>query len=183
MNEKEFGERLLGLDIAARPAADVQALTDSVLARDRRRVKLWTWLTVGSWLLSAILVLFLLAAFGLIFPAMAKLRDDKGQNRWTPGAKAPPAGANPTPQENNEQNRLTPVQREQMQHDLEIAFKMSTVVITFTVGALSLAGLCTFGLVMATRRATLRQVNANLIEIGEQLKQLRQAPPRPATGP
>jgi hypothetical protein len=59
---------------------------------------------------------------------------------------------------------------------------MSTVLITFTVGALSLAGLCTFGLVIATRRATLRQVNANLVEITEQLKQLRQERAPPAAG-
>jgi hypothetical protein len=183
MNEKEFGDALLRLDAAARPPADARALTDRILARDRRRVRILIWLTVGSWLLSAVLVLFLLVAFGLMFPAMAKLREDKGQNRGTPGATAPPAGANPTPQENNGQNRLTPVQREQMQHDLEIAFKLSTVFITFTVGALSLAGLCTLGLVLATRRATLRQVNANLVEITEQLKQLRQERTPPAAAP
>jgi hypothetical protein len=35
--------------------------------------------------------------------------------------------------------------------------------------------------VVTTRRATLRQVNANLVEITEQLKQLRQGIPPPAT--
>jgi uncharacterized membrane protein YbhN (UPF0104 family) len=149
MNEKELGRALLNLDAVTRPPSDTRALTDRILAGDRRRVRVLTWLTVGTWLVAAALVLFLLVAFGLIFPAMAKLKDDKFKDR------------------------TTPVQREQAERELEIAFKMSTVVITFTVGALALAGLCTFGLVLATRRATLRQVNANLVEITEQLKQLR----------
>ena len=71
MNEKEFGDALLRLDMSARPAADTRALTDRVLARDQRRVRVLTWLTVGTWLVSAGLVLFLLVAFGLMFPAMA----------------------------------------------------------------------------------------------------------------
>jgi hypothetical protein len=37
-----------------------------------------------------------------------------------------------------------------------------------------LAALSTVGLVFSSRRATLRQVNANLAEVAEQLKQLRQ---------
>jgi hypothetical protein len=143
----------LRLDLSTRPPADARAITDRVLARDHRRVRVLTWLTVGTWLVAAGLVVFLLVAFGLIFPAMAKLKDDKFKDR------------------------ITPAQREQVQNELEVAFKLSTVVITFTVGALSLAGLCTLGLVTATRRATLRQVNANLAEIAEQLKQLRREPP------
>jgi hypothetical protein len=182
MNEKDLGEALLRLDMSARPPADARALTDRVLARDRRRVRVLTWLTVGTWLVAATLVLFLLIGFGLIFPAMAKLRDESGQNRWKPGAAAPGPRSEPVAGDDKGQNRFTPAQREQMQHDLEIAFKLSTVVITFTVGALSLAGLCTLCLVLATRRATLRQVNANLVEITEQLKQLRQERAPPAGG-
>jgi hypothetical protein len=174
MNEKELGRALLNLDAADRPPADSRALTDRVLNRDRRRVRIWTWLTVGTWLVAAGLVLFLLVVFGLIFPAQAKLRDDTGQNRWTPGPSAPAPPSAPIPGNAKGQARLTPAQREQMQNDLEIAFKMSSVVITVTVGALALAGLFTLGLLLATRRATLRQVNANLAEITEQLKQLRQ---------
>ena len=183
MNEREFGDALLRLDAAARPPADARALTDRILARDRRRVRVLIWLTVGSWLLSAVLVVCLLVGFGLILPAMAKLRDESGQNRWKPGAAAPAPPQEPVAADDKGQNRFTPAQREQMQHDLEKAFKLSTVVITFTVGALSLAGLCTLGLVLATRRATLRQVNANLVEITEQLKQLRQERTPPAAAP
>jgi hypothetical protein len=158
MNEKELGDALLRLDAANRSPVDARALTDRILTRDRRRVRALTWLTVGTWLGAAAIVLFLLVMFGLIFPALAKLRDDKFQDR------------------------ITPAQKEQMQRELEISFKMGSVVITMAVGALSLAGLCTLWLVVATRRATLRQVNANLVEITEQLKQLRQGLNRPTTG-
>ena len=159
MNEQELGRALLNLDAAVRPPADTRALTDRVLARDRRRVRVLTWLTVGTWLLAAALVILLLIAFGLILPARAKLKDPAYQNR------------------------TTAAQRDNLQSELEKAFMLGSVVITFTVGALSLAGLCTFGLVLATRRATLRQVNANLVEITEQLKQLRQGLPPPAAKP
>src|SRR5437764_3045522 len=103
MNEKEFGDALLRLDLSARSPADSRALTDRVLARDRRRVRVLTWLTVGTWLVAAGLVLFLLVAFGLIFPAMAKLKDPAYQDR------------------------VTPAQREKVGTELEVAFKLSTV--------------------------------------------------------
>jgi flagellar biosynthesis/type III secretory pathway M-ring protein FliF/YscJ len=159
MNEREFGESLLRLDVAARPPADARALTDRVLARDARRVRVLTWLTVGTGGLAAALVLVLMVYFALLFPMMAKLKDPAYQAR------------------------STPAEREQTQEQLEVAFRMTSVVITMTVGAVAVAGLCTLGLMAATRRATLRQVNANLAEIAEQLKQLRQGPPRPAAGP
>jgi len=72
--------------------------------------------------------------------------------------------------------------RNATKESLEVAFKMASVGITFTVGALSLAGLCTLWLVLATHRATLRQVNANLAVIAEQLKELRHERARPAAG-
>jgi hypothetical protein len=183
MNETELGRALLTLDAASRSPADTRALTDRILTRDRRRVRVLTWLTVGTWLVAAALVLFLLVMFGLMLPAMAKVRDDDGQKRFTPGPAAPAPQPAAVPADDKGQNRLTPAQREQMRDDLEVAFKMSSIIITFTVGALTLAGLCTLWLVLATRRATLRQVNANLVEITEQLKQLRQGLPPSAARP
>ena len=43
-----------------------------------------------------------------------------------------------------------------------------------SIEALMWAALCTILLVLLMRRATLRQVNASLVEISEQLKQLRE---------
>jgi hypothetical protein len=44
-----------------------------------------------------------------------------------------------------------------------------------SIAALLLAGFCTVALVLSSRRAALRQVNAGLLEISEQLKQLGRA--------
>jgi len=151
VNEKQFGEALLNLDVGTGPAGDPKVLTERVLARDRRRVRALTWLAAGSWVVAAGLVLLLLVVLALLFPAMAKVHDEAFQGR------------------------LTPAQREAAQVKLDVGFRMTSVGITVAVGALALAALCTLGLVAATRRATLRQVNANLVEVTEQLKQLRQA--------
>jgi hypothetical protein len=48
--------------------------------------------------------------------------------------------------------------------------------------ALLLAAVCTVLLVLASRRATLRQINASLLTLSEQLKQLQHAPPAPPRG-
>jgi hypothetical protein len=152
MTEKELGEALLNLDTTATP--DVKALTARVLQRDRRRVRLLVWMSGASWVVAALFVLAILVFFGLLFPLQAKLQQEVKQ----------PTG------------RLTPAQIEQQLEQAAIAFKMGSVFITMAVGALTLAALCTVLLVLASRRATLRQVNANLVEISEQLKQLRQAP-------
>jgi hypothetical protein len=168
MNEAELGRALLTLDAVSRPPADTRALTDRILTRDRRRVRILTWLTVGTWLISAALVVFLLISFGFILPALAHVRDPN----WPP-TKMPLAP--------DVHERAFKMSKDGQKQSLEIALQMASVGITFAVGALALASLCTFWLVMATRRATLRQVNANLVEITEQLKQLRQMPP--ASGP
>jgi hypothetical protein len=59
------------------------------------------------------------------------------------------------------------------------ATRWSLVCIIF----LMLAAVCTVLLILLSRRATLRQVNASLVEISEQLKQLRQVPPSEPRGP
>jgi flagellar basal body-associated protein FliL len=154
VTEKELGEALLHLDAAAGPLPpDPRALTGSILDRDRRKVRLWAVLSVGSWILAAGLVLFILVMFGLLFPLQAKLQQEAKQ----------PTG------------RVAPAERERMQQEADVAFKMGSVLITLSVGVLSLAALSTVFLVLASRRATLRQVNATLVDVSDQLRQLRQA--------
>ena len=94
----------------------------------------------------------MLVAFGLVFPLQAKLRD--------------PA----------ELARLPPEMQQDAQFKAQIAFQMVVVGVTCSVGILAMAALATILLVLATRRATLRQINASLLEISQQLKELRQTP-------
>lgn len=156
MTEKKLGQALLDLDarqIAGVP--DAHAQTWRVLERDRRRVWWLTALTMTLWAGAILMVLWMLIAFALLFPLQAKLKD--------------PA----------QLNRLPAEMRAQAQEKAQIVFQMITVGVTCSVGILALAALSTVFLVMASRRATLRQVNASLLEISEQLKALRQTLEKP----
>jgi hypothetical protein len=156
MSEKELGRALLALDadkIAGSP--DVRQQTWKILEHDRRRVWWLTAVTICLWAAAILMVLGMLVAFGLVFPLQAKLRD--------------PA----------ELARLPPEMRQDAQFKAQVAFQMVTVGVTVSVGILAMAALSTILLVLASRRATLRQINASLLEISQQLKEL-QAMPRPA---
>jgi uncharacterized membrane protein YbhN (UPF0104 family) len=156
MTEKELGKALLQVDalqLAGTP--DAMQQTVKVLERDRRRIRWLTRLTVGVWILAVLLILFILVSLGLLFPLQAKLREDP-----------------PDP-------RFTAAQREQAQKDVAIAFQVSGVFVVYALGVLAIAMFGTVLLLFASRRATLRQVNASLVEISSQLKQLRETLPRP----
>jgi hypothetical protein len=63
------------------------------------------------------------------------------------------------------------------------AVEICTLVIAASFAALTLAALCTVLLILASRRVTLHQLNANLAAISEQLKHLRLPPSDPSTEP
>jgi len=174
MSEKELGRALLELDsqkLAGEPTSREQ--TWRILEADRRRVWRWTAVTIGLWSAAILMILLMLIGYGLVFPLQAKLAGATDEE---------PAGAL------KEQGRiriedLTPEQRELAKFKAQVVFQMITVGVTFSVGILSLAALATVFLVVASRRATLRQINASLLEISTQLKELRQAsvPPKQQT--
>ena len=120
-----------------------------ILDRDRRRVRFLTGLTLGVWLFATALIWLVLVKFGLLFPQMAKLRMDV------------------------ERGAVTAAQREQIMDALLFGFEKGTLVIAFSVAVLGLDALCSVLLSLASRRATLRQINASLIEISAQLKGLQ----------
>jgi hypothetical protein len=155
MSEKDLGRALLQLDseqLAGNP--DARQQTWKILERDRRRVWWLTAITIALWAAAIGMVLLMLVAFGLVFPLQAKLRD--------------PA----------ELARLPPEVQKDAQFKAQIAFQMVTVGVTCSVGILALAALATILLVVASRRATLRQINASLLEISQQLRELRQSAPK-----
>ncbi len=152
MSESELSKALLRLDATNLTGAiDARVETLRVLERDRRRVRRLTVLAVGVWLLAGGLVFTGMVSYGLIMPAQAKLFQD---------AQA---------------GRLDAAQREAAQRALVVSFMMTNVLVCFSVGVATAAALCTVLLIFASRRATLRQVNASLIQIAEQLKRLSPA--------
>jgi hypothetical protein len=157
MSEKELGQALLNLD--ARTLAgvgDTREQTWKILERDRRRVWWLTALTVTLWAAAILMVLWMLVGMALLMPMEAHLIQDA-----------------------REFQRLSPEQRAEAQIKARIMFQMITVGITCSVGLSCLAILASIILGAASRRATLRQINANLLEISRQLKEIApgQRPP------
>jgi hypothetical protein len=155
MTQKDLGEALLKLGVTELSGLpDVREQTWTILERDRRRVRQLTLLTVGAWLLSTVLIFTVLVAFGFLFPRVAKLRMDV------------------------EQGRVTQAQRDDLRNEHDLGLMKGTLLIAFSVASLTLAALCTVLLNLSTRRATLRQINASLLEISDQLKELRSSAAR-----
>jgi hypothetical protein len=152
MSEKDLGRALLDLDSRQLAGiADPREQTWRILERDRRRVWWLTAATIGLWAAAILMVLSMMIAFALIFPLQAKLRDEAQQARIG----------------------LTPEMGEDAQFKAQMVFQLITVGVTFSVGVLGLAALSTVFLVLASRRATLRQINASLLEISRQLRELK----------
>jgi hypothetical protein len=153
MDEKALGRALLDLDMAdASGTAERRALARSLLANDRRRVRRLAAATIAIWLISLVLIGVVLVWFALLFPEQAKFRMEV------------------------ERGGIATEERIRIQGEHMVTFQMGTLLIAFSVFVLALAALSTVVLLLASRRATLRQINANLLEISEQLRASRPAP-------
>jgi hypothetical protein len=157
MNEKELGKALLQLDadkVAAEPNA--AQLTQPILDRDKRRVRLLTGLTIATWVVAGLLILCVLLAFiFIIIPQIKTLTQNKAGN-------------------------LTSDQTLSILRMHTLMVLKSSILIAFSVLAMTAAALLTVLLIFASRQATLRQVTANLAEVSQQLKNLRSSRSGPA---
>jgi hypothetical protein len=134
MNEKELAKALLrmgGSELANPPGP--HELTEKVLSRDRRRVRIVAAITIFFWGLSALLL------YGFLFPLVGLI----AQFQHEGGAPADPR---------------------------VVAVYKFLIVLGGSLEALILAFLCTMVLLFVSRRASLRQINANLVEISQELK-------------
>jgi hypothetical protein len=151
MTEKELGRALLNLDVAPAPAAlDPRQLTQRILERDRRRIRLLVGLAALFWLLTAAGVICLCPFYVLmVAPRLHAYQAGRAQlaNDW---------------------------------NDWAMVGHWAAYWILACILSLLLAAICTVLLILLSRRATLRQINASLAEISEQLRQLRQLPPSEA---
>jgi hypothetical protein len=130
----------------------------NILARDARRVRRLTWLTVGLWVLTVVLTALLIFGFQLMYQFASHTETHYRYER-----------------------ERVPV-REMTPEQLALARAISmNAQVTFAgrllaaaVALLALSALGTMLLVHATRRATLRQIQASLADISAQLADLRQ---------
>jgi hypothetical protein len=148
MTEKELGRTLLDLALAPSPAApDPRELTRNVLGRDRRRVRLLTVLATLFWVLTTAGTVCLCPFYVIVV---------------APRLRAYQAG------------------RARLEHDWNdwaMVGDWAAYWVLACILSLLLAAVCTVLLILASRRATLRQINASLVVVSEQLKQLRQGAP------
>jgi hypothetical protein len=153
MTDKELGDALLKWDAGKYASgADVQGQVANVLRRDVRKVRRLTIGTVVLWIVAAVGVpLFFFLFCQLVMPKVVELQQEVITHR---------KGTDPQTLANAA--RLIS----------DVTLKMGILLVTASVGALLLAGGCTVWLVFATRRATLREVNANLAAVAEHLKRL-----------
>jgi len=128
---------------------DSAALMERVIRRDRRRMWGLGIACVVLWM--AVVML----PWGTVLPMLAKVVEHQR------AAGAPASVSNGAAQA--EQQRL---------ELLQIVKKGTIATFIFSVGSMFAAAVCTVSLVVLSRRATMRQVNARLSEISMQLKRL-----------
>jgi hypothetical protein len=141
MTEKDFGDALL----RGQDPIDLAALTTAVLKRDRRRMWMLGIVCIIAWMLVVML------PWSTILPMLARVVRLQAEIDRS------------TVQQSSQQ-------REQSLVVLQ-AIKAGTIA-TFvgSVTSMFLAATCTVLLIVLSRRATLRQINARLAEISAQLK-------------
>ena len=142
MSEKVLGEALL----SGEGPIDVGALTDRVLRRDRRRTAWVAAACVLAWMLVVML------PWATVMPLIARVAEYQASATREAGAA------------------VTAQQREQSMLMLQ-AVRWGTIA-TFvgSVASMFVAAVSTVCLVIVSRRATLRQVNARLAQISADLR-------------
>jgi hypothetical protein len=150
MNDSELGKSLLQAGAAEHSGLPAgRHLTATILDRDRRRIRLLGSLTLVLWLLGAGGMAFVLYKLAVYVPQYLAFAAEK--------------------------EGTTSMPRRQSITETSLAgFQIGLVVVSCSVAVLALAALGTFVLVLTTRRATLRQLNASLTLICERLEQLQE---------
>jgi hypothetical protein len=159
MTDHELAKSLLQAAAAEGPGAVAgHRLAAQVLDRDRRRIRLLGAATLLLWLLGAAGIAFVLYELSVYVPQYLAFRYEKSGTRSL---------------EN----------RQSFQESYMAGFQAGMVVVTASAAVLALAGLGTFLLVLDTRRATLRQINASLALISQRLERLQELREHPPGGP
>jgi hypothetical protein len=174
MLDKNVGDALLKLDLSPQtdpPSAQVERIIDT----DRRRVQRWTRIAIALWIVAALGAFVIFVIGGLTFPMIAKLIMDENKAK----AKAVIAGADAKPAKDEKAAKASEGTLEEPVTPFQVLAKLMAVCMVLGTAAFMLlvfAGLATVLLLLRSRTATFRQINANLLQISEQLKRVPPAP-------
>jgi len=149
MSDKALGDALLKLDLSPQ-VVPTSVQVAEIIDRDHRRMKWLSRCTVALWMVAAMGTLAVFVLGGLTFPQIARALREAGEGSM----EAP----------------NTPFLM------LAKLTAMGMLIGSLSFVVLVVAGLSTVLLVFGSRKATLRQINANLLQISEQLKALASAP-------
>ena len=159
MSEKPLGDALLKLETVPGPAAG--AVAEEAIRRDRRWIRLLTSLAVVFYLLAPVgLGLYTHFYFTYIAPKMT----------------AHAVGLAQMPKDEQERKEAA----RELARIFGIVHRYSQFVVLGSILALTLATLCTVVLIALTRRTTLRQVQASLAALSDQLSRVQPSPASPA---
>jgi hypothetical protein len=168
MLDKNVGDALLKLDLSPQteaPSAQIERIIDT----DRRRVRRWTRIAVALWVLAALGAFLIFVIGALTFPAIAQMMMDENKVQVAAGrphAKASEVVKPIDPEKGPLDEPNTPTQL------LALLLAKCMVLGTAAFMLLVFAGLATVLLLLCSRTATFRQINANLLQISEQLKRV-----------
>ena len=175
MLDKNVGDALLKLDLTP-PKDPPAAQIERIIELDCRRVRRWTRIAIVLWILAALGAVWIFILGGLTFPIIAKLLVKQN----APAANAANAPAEKDGQAAGNEKNAEPL--DDLNSPLAVLAKLVAMCMVFGTASfmvLVFAGIATVLLLIRSRTATLRQINANLLLISEQLNR---TPPGAALG-
>jgi hypothetical protein len=150
-------------------SAEGREIAKKTLLRDRRRVRILTWITIGFFLLTIIGICFFVFLLRVkVVPAMNKCEQDLSELEQQL-AKQEPQPAKPD---------LLTRTAEITAAEGYTFFQIHVITLRAIAALLAImlaAAVCTVLLIMATRGATLRQIQASLLALSEQFDALQQS--------
>lgn len=177
MTEQEL---ILALrELIAKASADLpdsRLMAREISRSDQQRIRLMAGLSIFFWLLAAAGLVLLCIGLNnfLMYVRLADINQriaidiqKRASDKEQHNPKAPSSDSIARALDRDLRERV---------HGTQLLHK-SIWFVAGSVGALFLAALCTVLLVIASRRATLRQINLSLMELSEQVRQLRASNP------
>jgi hypothetical protein len=157
-------------------AGDAKKTTDAVMARDRRRIRGWATVTIGLWIVAALLIPSVYLPLGAMVKRYLQVVEADNPNAKWSVMRDIEQKAEPSPPAMQDVPKLVAqLQRQQWMTGKIVGHQwlVGAFIMAMALAAGILASASTVALALTIRRVTLRQVNAGLAEISEQLRRMQ----------
>jgi hypothetical protein len=169
--KKALVDTLLAIDSRMpTSSAEGREVAKKVLRRDRRRVRILTWMTIGFFLLTVIgICFFVFLLYVKVVPAMNKCEQDLSE------LEQQLAKQEPQPSKHDLLTRTAGITAAEG-YTFFLIHVITLRAIAALLAIMLAAAVSTVLLIMATRGATLHQIQASLLALSEQFDALQQSP-------